>query len=197
MREDRRRLRGPSCRGTRHASTQGRARCVSEGTRCGPRASRLRVLELTYTAWDLEPLAMDCGFDGPPFRWDEDRRFLIRAELDAAFFHLYLPADASGDWIPARKANGCPRDETPLQLEELKQSFPRPKDGVDYIMDTFPIVKRKDEEKYGTYRTKEMSLQIYDEMQESIRTGKEYQTKLSPEPGSRECCHPGRAEKPH
>ena len=48
-----------------------------------------RVLELTYTAWDLEPFAHDVGYDGPPFRWDPERRFLLRAELDAAFFHLY------------------------------------------------------------------------------------------------------------
>jgi hypothetical protein len=48
-----------------------------------------RVLELTYTAWDLEPFAHDVGYDGPPFRWDRERRFLLRAELDAAFFHLY------------------------------------------------------------------------------------------------------------
>ncbi|MEQ2007490.1 MAG: N-6 DNA methylase [Limisphaerales bacterium] len=48
-----------------------------------------RVLELTYTAWDLEPFARDVGFDGPPFRWDAERRFLLRCELDAAFFHLY------------------------------------------------------------------------------------------------------------
>ena len=48
-----------------------------------------RVLELTYTARDLEPFARDCGFDGPPFRWDDARRFLLRCELDAAFFHLY------------------------------------------------------------------------------------------------------------
>jgi hypothetical protein len=48
-----------------------------------------RVLELTYTAWDLEPFAHDVGFDGPPFRWDSERRFLLRCELDAAFFHLY------------------------------------------------------------------------------------------------------------
>jgi hypothetical protein len=49
----------------------------------------LRVLELTYTAWDLEPFAHDVGYDGPPFRWDPARRFLLRAEIDAAFFHLY------------------------------------------------------------------------------------------------------------
>lgn len=48
-----------------------------------------RVLELTYTAHDLEPFARDVGFTGPPFRWDSERRFTLRAELDAAFFHLY------------------------------------------------------------------------------------------------------------
>jgi hypothetical protein len=48
-----------------------------------------RVLELTYTAWDLEPFARDADYAGPPFRWDPERRFLLRCELDAAFFHLY------------------------------------------------------------------------------------------------------------
>jgi hypothetical protein len=48
-----------------------------------------RVLELTYTAWELEPFARDVGYEGPPFRWDRERRFALRAELDAAFFHLY------------------------------------------------------------------------------------------------------------
>ncbi len=48
-----------------------------------------RVLELTYTAWDLEPFARDVGYHGPPFRWDPERRFLLRCELDSAFFHLY------------------------------------------------------------------------------------------------------------
>lgn len=48
-----------------------------------------RVLELTYTAWDMEPFARDLGDDGPPFVWDEARRVQIRAELDAAFFLLY------------------------------------------------------------------------------------------------------------
>ena len=48
-----------------------------------------RVLELTYTAWDLYGFARDLGWDGPPFRYDPERRALLRAELDAAFFHLY------------------------------------------------------------------------------------------------------------
>ena len=48
-----------------------------------------RVLELTYTAWDLQPFAQDCGDDGPPFIWDPQRRVQLRCEIDAAFFHLY------------------------------------------------------------------------------------------------------------
>ena len=48
-----------------------------------------RVLELTYTAWDLRAFAEDCGDDGPPFVWDAERRFQLRCEIDAAFFHLY------------------------------------------------------------------------------------------------------------
>lgn len=136
---------------------------------------RPRVLELTYTAWDLEPFAQDCGWSGPPFCWDEERRFLLRCELDAAFFHLYLPAEANGDW---RLADG----ETAEDLARLKASFPTPRDAVAYIMDTFPIVKRKAEEKWGEYRTKRVILEIYDALAESIRTGRHYQTRLDPPP---------------
>jgi len=142
-----------------------------------------RILELVYTSKRFEPFAEDCSWDGPPFRCDEERRFLIRCELDAAFFHLYLPADEQGNWRPARKDDGCPYDETPEQLEELKRYFPTPRDAVDYIMDTFPIVRRKDEEQYGEYRTKRVILEIYDAMQEAIRTGQPYQTLLDPPPG--------------
>jgi len=37
------------------------------------------------------------------------------------------------------------------------------KEEMAYIMETFPIVKRKDINKYGRYRTKETILQLYDE----------------------------------
>jgi hypothetical protein len=47
-----------------------------------------RVLELNYTACDMAEFARQHGDDGPPFRWDDQRRFRIRAELDAAYFHL-------------------------------------------------------------------------------------------------------------
>jgi hypothetical protein len=119
---------------------------------------RPRVLELTYTAWDLEPFAKDVGYDGPPFRWDSARRFLLRAELDAAFFHLY----------------GISRDDT------------------DYILDTFPIVRRHDEREHGEYRTKRVILEIYDEMAEASRTGEPYQTRLDPPPADPRVAHPAR-----
>jgi hypothetical protein len=58
-----------------------------------------RVLELIYTASDLQGFAEDCGYTAEPFRWDEDRRFLLRCELDAAFFHLYRINRRDATWI--------------------------------------------------------------------------------------------------
>jgi hypothetical protein len=58
-----------------------------------------RVLELTYTSWDLSAFARDLGHDGPPFRWDQKRRALLRAELDAAFFCLYWMARSEVEYV--------------------------------------------------------------------------------------------------
>ena len=90
-----------------------------------------RVLELTYTAHDLTAFARDLGYGGGPFTWNDERRFWLRAELDALYFILY----------------GIARED------------------VDYVMDTFPIVRRKDEAAHGSYRTKEAILSVYDELQ--------------------------------
>jgi len=49
----------------------------------------VRILELTYTAWDLKPFAQDCDDDGPPYAWHCERRVQLQCEIDAAFFHLY------------------------------------------------------------------------------------------------------------
>lgn len=50
-----------------------------------------RILELTYTAEDMRPWAEDLDHDGPLFGWDEVRRAHLRADLDAAYAHLYGP----------------------------------------------------------------------------------------------------------
>ena len=151
-----------------------------------------RMLELLYTGEDLRDFARDCGWDGPPFRWNEERRFFLRCELDAAFFHQYLPVEANGDWRPARRSNGCPHDETPEQLADLKRHFPTPRDAVTYILDTFPGARREDEANHGDYRTKRTILDIYDAMQASIATGGPYRTRVDPPPADPKCCHPPR-----
>ena len=103
----------------------------------------------------MEGFARDIGYQGPPFRWDEQRRFLIRCELDAAFFHLYSVS----------------REDT------------------DYIMETFPIIKRKDKERFSEYRTKRVILEIYDELEQAKRIGRPYQTRLDPPPGDPRAAH--------
>ncbi|MCF8111810.1 MAG: N-6 DNA methylase [Desulfobacteraceae bacterium] len=116
---------------------------------------RPRILELLYTNWELESFARDCGYNGPPFKWDPERRFLIRCEIDAAYFHLYSIS----------------------------------RHDVEYIMDTFPIVRRKDENTYEEYRTKRVILEIYDHMAEAMETGKPYETRLDPPPGDQHNQH--------
>lgn len=48
-----------------------------------------RVLELTCTADDMRPLAEAAGFKEGVHKWNEGERRRLRAELDAAYFHLY------------------------------------------------------------------------------------------------------------
>ncbi|MEW1660358.1 DNA methyltransferase [Streptomyces sp. NPDC093707] len=109
-----------------------------------------RVVELAYTSRDMADFAEDLGYTGAPFRWEEERRKLLRAELDAVLFNLY----------------GVSRTD------------------VEYVMNTFPVVKREDEAAHdGAYRTKDLILDIYDRMTEAQRSGTAYQTVLTPPPG--------------
>ncbi|MDQ1249398.1 MAG: hypothetical protein QG597_3773 [Actinomycetota bacterium] len=116
---------------------------------------RSRVLELTYTAWDMASFAEDLGDTdpegkvNPPFIWDDERRSWLRSELDAAFFHLY----------------GIERND------------------VRYIMETFPIVRRKDDAAYGEYRTRNRILAVYDALQSAAAVGEPYRSVLDPAPG--------------
>ena len=95
-----------------------------------------RVLELCHTATDLRGFAKSLGYEGEPFVWDEARRFLLRCELDALYFGLYF---GFGEWSSATEA-----PETAEEFGELTRRFPMPLDALDYVMETFPIVKRKE-----------------------------------------------------
>ncbi|MCX5314787.1 DNA methyltransferase [Streptomyces sp. NBC_00154] len=121
-----------------------------------------RVLELAYTAYDMRGLARDLGDEGKPFRWDEDRRAQLRAELDAYFFRLY----------------GIDRRDTDYILE----SFQSESGGL----------KNNEIAKFGEYRTKRLVLAEYDRMAaagltletplDEAGTGA-YRSTLSPPPG--------------
>jgi hypothetical protein len=112
-----------------------------------------RILELVYTAYDMTPLARDLGDTGAPFPWDEDRRALLRAELDAFFFHLY----------------GIERDD----VDYVMETFQTENGGL----------KHNDITKYGTYRTKDLVLDAYDRMAAADTAGVPYETLVAPQPG--------------
>ncbi|MXY44813.1 MAG: hypothetical protein F4Y50_12300 [Dehalococcoidia bacterium] len=95
-----------------------------------------RVLELTYTAHDLEPFARDLGYDGPPFVWDEERRHRLRSELDAIYAHMYQLERIDLEWI--------------LDAPEPSASF--------------PALKRNELREFGEYRTERYVLQAYDQL---------------------------------
>ncbi len=109
-----------------------------------------KVLKLTYTSSSLSHFAMDLGYNGKPYIWNEKERFQLQCELDAIYAHLYG-----------------------LEKEEM-----------DYILETFPIVKRKDIAKYGSYRTKETILQLYDEFawvrEETAKTNEDSPVQKNP-----------------
>ncbi|MCA9229717.1 MAG: N-6 DNA methylase [Caldilineales bacterium] len=101
-----------------------------------------RVLELTYTAHDLAPFALDLGYDGPPFPWNPERRALLRAELDAYYAKLY----------------GLTRDELRYILD------PADIYGDDYPSETFRVLKNNETRQFGEYRTRRLVLEAWDRL---------------------------------
>lgn len=121
----------------------------------------VRVLELVYVDYRMFGYAAQYRDAGLPFRWSETRRELIRAELDAAFFHIY-------------------------GLERV---------DVEYVMESFPIIKRKQVAANGEYKTERLILEAYDAMANAIETGVPYKTPLCPPPGEG-ARHPARVFSP-
>jgi hypothetical protein len=99
-----------------------------------------RVLELTYTAWDLKGWAEDLGYTGAPFGFDPDRRAVLRAELDARYARLY----------------GLTRDELRYILD------PADVMGSDYPTETFRVLKNRENNEFGEYRTQRLVLEAWD-----------------------------------
>ena len=104
-----------------------------------------RVVELAYTSQSLAPFARDLGYSGPPFAWDEDRRALLRAELDAFYARAY----------------GLTRDELRYILD------PADVRGPDYPSETFRVLKSNEMARYREYRTARLVLEAWDRQNNS------------------------------
>jgi hypothetical protein len=110
-----------------------------------------RVLELVYTADDMQPLAdalrataspLAATVPRAPYRWDEARRALLRAQLDAWFARAY----------------GLTRDELRYILD------PADVHGPDFPGETFRVLKEKETAKFGEYRTRRLVLEAWDNL---------------------------------
>jgi hypothetical protein len=98
------------------------------------------VLELVYTSNDLGSLAIDLG----------------HAESEGR------PKEPFA-WDEERRLKlRCELDAIYFRLYGLSRS------DVDYVLETFPIVKRKDIEHHGRYQTKELILQEFDKYEGKV-----------------------------
>lgn len=99
------------------------------------------VLELTYTSHSMKPFAEDLGYDGPPFPWDETRRSVLRAELDARVARRY----------------GLERRDLHFILDPAEVM------GADYPTETFRVLKENEKKRFsGVYRTRQLVLEAWD-----------------------------------
>jgi len=101
-----------------------------------------RVLELTYTAHDMNLWAQELGYDGEPFSFDPERRAYLRAELDAWYARAY----------------GLTRDELRYILD------PADIEGPDYPSETFRVLKNNEIKAFGEYRTQRLVLEAWDRL---------------------------------
>jgi hypothetical protein len=112
-----------------------------------------RVAELVYTAHDVAAFADDICFGGRPFRWDDARRPILQAELDAAMFHLY----------------GLDRDD----VETVLDSFT--------VLAKYEL-RPPEKAGHGEFRTKRLVLERYDAMTKATETGSGYECPLDVPP---------------
>jgi hypothetical protein len=123
-----------------------------------------RVGELVYTATDMEGFARDLGLNSKPFQWSDERRAQLRAELDAYYAHLY----------------GITRDDLRYILD--------PKDvfGDDFPSETFRVLKEREVQELGEYRTRRLVLDAFDQLAMSARFRGEISNRVSVLQSSRE-----------
>ena len=131
-----------------------------------------RVLELVYTAKDLEPFAIDLGYSGNPFPWDEDRRAFLRAELDAYYARLYGLNRKQLRYIldPADLNEGELKDILDPQEEVADpldpQGYMERQAASDFPGETFRVLKDKEMREFGEYRTRRLVLEAWERLKD-------------------------------
>lgn len=137
---------------------------------------RVHVLELVFTASDLNPFAESVGYHGEPFRWDEARRALLRAELDAYYARLYGLNRKQLRYILD------PADLTPRELDDILDPWEEVSDPLDpagydarctssdFPGETFRVLKEKELKLFGEYRTRRLVLEAWDRL-EGVEVG--------------------------
>jgi len=124
-----------------------------------------RVLELTYTAWDLRPFADDVWVEA-----DADLRAALLEQWEEAR-SAHFSAPLHGDKSPTTNQFPYPpftwdegrRSQLRAELDALyAHLYGLSREELAYILETFPIVKRRDEGKWGEFRTKRLVLEAYE-----------------------------------
>jgi hypothetical protein len=124
-----------------------------------------RVLELTYTAWDLRPFADDVWAEALGDRalaralleqWEANRQVTQAYPREAPLVEPGWPRPPFTWHVERRSQLRAELDALYAHLYGLSR------EELAYILETFPIVKRKDEAKYGEYRTKRLVLEAYE-----------------------------------
>lgn len=107
----------------------------------------------------------------PPFRWNEERRARLRAELDARYARLYGLTRKQLRYILD------PADLTEAELENLldpsedvedplePNEYARRCEASTFPGETFRVLKEKELRQYGEYRTRRLILQAWQQME--------------------------------
>jgi len=113
-----------------------------------------------------------CPF--PPFKWDEERRARLRAELDAYYARLYGltrkqlryildPADLTekelADILDPWEEIDDPLEPTGYQERCRKSTFPG---------ETFRVLKEKEIRQFGEYRTRRLILEAWERLKNEV-----------------------------
>ena len=99
-----------------------------------------RVLELTYTSYSLKPWAEALGYNGEPFKFDEERRGVLKAELDVFFAKKYGLSEEEFRYI--------------LDPKDVK--------GESFPSESFRTLRDDEISRFGEYRTKRLALEAWE-----------------------------------